>query len=109
MDIDKTFREKAWWESHKNAILNKSWKQHLTEKQLYGQQLPISKTIQIRHAGHCWTNKNELLSIILLWTPSHRCASVGQPTRTYLQQLCMDTGRSLEDLPEAMDRDENPC
>ena len=28
---------------------------------------------------------------------------VGRPTRTYQQQLCTDTGCSLEDLPEAMD------
>ena len=32
--------------------------------------------------------------------------SVGQPARTYIQQLCTDTGCSLENLPEAMnDRD----
>ena len=27
----------------------------------------------------------------------------GQPARTYIQQLCTDTGCSSEDLPEAMD------
>ena len=67
---------------------------------------PISKTIQIwqtRHAGHCWRSKNELISDILLWTPSHGCACVGWPTRIYLQQLCMDTGCCLEDLLEVMD------
>ena len=37
------------------------------------------------------------------WTFSHRRTSVGRPTRTYVQQLCTDTGCSLEDLPEAMD------
>ena len=26
-----------------------------------------------------------------------------EPARTYIQQLCADTGCSLEDLPEAMD------
>ena len=89
------------------AILNKSLKQHLTKQQQYGHQPPISKIIQIRHARHCWRSKDELISDILLWTPSHGCACVGQPTRTYLQQLCMDTGCSIEDLPEAMDdRDE---
>ena len=34
---------------------------------------------------------------------SHGHASVGQPTRTYLQQFCTDTGCSLEDPLEAMD------
>ena len=35
--------------------------------------------------------------------PSYGYASVGQPTRTYLQQLCADTRCSLEDLPGVMD------
>ena len=62
------------------TILNKSWKQHLTEQLLYGHQHPISKTIQIRRtrrAGHCRRSKGELISDILLWTLSHRRASVG--------------------------------
>ena len=90
------------------AILNISWKQHPSKQQLYSHLLPISKTIQIRwtrHARHCWRSKDELISNIL-WTPSHRCASVSRPIRTYLQQLCTDTGCRLEDLPEMMeDRD----
>ena len=31
-----------------------------------------------------------------------RRASVGRPARTYIQQLCEDTGCNPEDLPEAM-------
>ena len=37
------------------------------------------------------------------WIPSHGSASVGWPTRTYLQQHCMDTRYRLEDPPETMD------
>ena len=69
-------------------ILNKSWKQHPTKQQRYDYQLPISKTIQIRqirHAGHCWRNKGELISDVLMWTLSHRQAGAGRPARTYLQ------------------------
>ena len=70
----------------------------------------ISKTIQIlrtRHAGHCWRSKDELISDVLLWTSSHGRATVGQPTRNYLQQLCTDIRCSVSDLPGAMDdRDE---
>ena len=47
------------------AVLNKYWRQHSTNQQLYGHQPPISKTIQIRrtrHAGHCLRSKNELIS-----------------------------------------------
>ena len=76
------------------------------EKELYGHQQPITKTIQVRwtrHVGHCWRSKDELISAILLWTPSHGQAKVGQLTRTDIQQLCADKGCSLEDLPGAMD------
>ena len=75
-----------------------------------GTDLPISKTIQINrtiHGGHCWRSIDKLIGDVFLWTLSHKRACVGRPTRTYLQQLCTDTGCSLEDLPEAMnDRDE---
>ena len=67
------------------TVLNKTWKQHLSKQQLYGHLPPFSKTIQVRrtrHAGHCWRSKNEIISDVLLWTPSHKCASVGRP-RTY--------------------------
>ena len=81
------------------------WRQHPTRLQLYGHLPPITKTIQVRrtrHAGHCWRSKDELISDVLLWTPTHGCASVGRPARTYIQQLCEDTGCNPEDLPEAM-------
>ena len=87
------------------AVLNKSWRQHPTRLQLYGHLPPITKTIQVRrtrHAGHCWRSKDELISDVLLWTPTHGCARVGRPARTYIQQLCEDAGCNPEDLPEAM-------
>ena len=87
------------------AILNKSWRQHPTRRQLYGHLPPITKTIQVRrarHAGHCWRSKDELVSDILLWTPTYGQAKAGRPARTYIQQLCEDTGCNPEDLPEAM-------
>ena len=87
------------------AILNKTWKQYPTKQQLYGRLPPISKTIQIRqtrHEGHYWFSKNELISDVLEWTPLNGCSSVGRSTRSYLQQLCTNTGYSLDDLPEAM-------
>ena len=87
------------------ATLNKSWSQHSTKHQLYGHLPPITKTIQVRrtrHAGHYWRSKDELISDVFQWTPSHERAKAGRPARTYIQKLCADTGRSPEDLPEAM-------
>ena len=87
------------------AILNKSWRQHPTRHQLYGHLPPITKTIQVRrtrHVGHCWRPKDELISDVLLWTPTYGQAKAGQPARTYIQQLCEDTGCNPEDQPKAM-------
>ena len=87
------------------AILNKYWRQHRTRYQLYGHLPPIMKTIQVRwtrHTGHCWRNKDELISDVLLWTPAYVQAKAGRPAQTYIEQLCEDTGCSPEDLPEAM-------
>ena len=88
------------------AILNKSWRQHLTKQQLYIHRPPITKTIKIRrtrHAGHYWRSRNKLKSDVLLWTPSHGRAKAGQSARTYIQQLCANMGCCSEDMPEAMD------
>ena len=87
------------------AILNKSWQQHPTKHQLYGHLPPITKAIKVRRtrrAGHCWRGRDELISDVLLWTPTYGRAKVGRPARTYIQQLCEDTGCSPEDMPEAM-------
>ena len=91
------------------AILNKSWRQHPTRHQLYGHLPPITKIIQvrrIRHVGHCWRSRDELISDILLWTHTYGRAKARRPVRTYIQQLCEDTGCSPEDLPEAMNNRE---
>ena len=102
--LDGNYTRMLW------AIFNKSWRQHPRKHQLYGHLPPITKAIKVRrtrHAGHCWRSRDELISDLLLWTHSYGRVKAGRPARTYLQQLCEDTGCSPEDLPEAMkDRDE---
>ena len=80
------------------AILNKSWRLHPTKHRLYGHLPTTTKIIQVRqtrHAGYCWRSRDELISDVLLWTPTYGRAKAGRPARSYIQQLC-------EDLPEAM-------
>ena len=101
--LDGNYTRMLW------AISNKSWRQHPTKQHLYSHLPPITKTIQIRwtrHAGYCWRSKDELISDILLWTPLHGRAKAGWPARTYIQQLCANTGCSLEDLLEVKDNRE---
>ena len=42
------------------------------------------------------------MSDALLWNPIYCRAKAGRPDRTYIQQLCEDTGCDPEYLPEAM-------
>ena len=99
--------EEARRQLHKNAASNIGQVLAATPHKtpLYGHLTPITKTIQVRrtkHAGHCWRSRDELISDILLWTPTYGRAKAGQPARTYIQQVCEDTGCNPEDLPEAM-------
>ena len=87
------------------AILNRSWQP--TRRQLY--LPPITKTIQARrtrHAGHCWRSKDEIVSDVLLWTPAYGQSKAVRLARTFIQQLCDDTGCNPEDLPKAMNDSE---
>ena len=87
------------------AILNKSWRQHPTRYQLYGHLPPITKTIQVRrtrHAGHCWRSRDELISDVLLGTPTYDRAKAEWLARTYIQQLWEGTGCNPEDMPVAL-------
>ena len=87
------------------SILNKSWRQPPTKQQVYGHLPPITKTIKIRrtrHAGRCWRSKDELKSDVLQSFASRGRARTGRPARTYIQQLCANTGCSPENLPKAM-------
>ena len=73
---------------------------------LHGHLPPISHNFQVRwtrHAGHCWRSKDKFLNDILLWTPTYGFARFGQPAKTYIHQLCANTGCCLEDLPDMMD------
>ena len=48
------------------------------------------------YPGHCWRSKDELISDVLLWTPTYGQVKAGRPARTYIQQLCEDTDVALK-------------
>ena len=107
LDAKKTAGEEARRQLHKNVASNikQVRRQHPTKHQLYGHPSLITKSVQVRrtrHAGHCWRSRDELISNVLIWTPTYGLAKAGRPARTYIQQLCEDTGCSPEDLPEVM-------
>ena len=109
MDPNYTYGEKAWRQSHKNAVSNiKQVPEAAPHKQqLYGHLPSITKTIKVRrtrHAGHCWKSRDELIIDLLLWTTSYGRAKSGRPARTCIQRLYADTACDLEGLLEAMDQ-----
>ena len=60
---------------------------------------PITKTIQVRrtrHLWHCWRSRDELISDLLLWTPSHGRAKTG-PTynsSVLMQNIALKTDQT---------------
>ena len=87
------------------AALNISWKNHPTNKEIYGNIPRLTDTIRyrrLRFAGHIWRNKEELASDLLLWRPTHGRTSVGRPALNYINQLADDIGCLPQELPSLM-------
>ena len=107
LEANKRAGEEAGRQLHKNVESNieQVLAATTTRHRLYGHLPAITKNIQVtrtRHAGHCWRSRDELISDVLLWTPTYGRAKAGRPARTYIQHLCEDTGCSPENLPEVM-------
>ena len=110
MDANKTAGEETRWQLHKNAAVQ-SWTSpgsNTPQDTNCTATCPLSRKLfklgRTRHAGHCWRSRDELIRDVLLWIPTHGRAKAGRPARTYIQQLCEDTGCCPEDLPRADER-----
>ena len=87
------------------TIFNINWRQHVTNKELYGNIPKVSDKIRerrMRFAGHCLRNVKEPVSKLVLWVPTSGHRSRGRPTKTYIDILKRDTGLELDDLKPAM-------
>ena len=55
-----------------HAILNRSWKDHPNNKEIYGNIPDICTLIRhqrLRFSGHCWRSKLDLASDLIIWQP----------------------------------------
>ena len=98
--------EKDWRQIHKTAASFTEQDLETPPHKTAPVRPAITKTIQAtrtRYVGLCQRSKDELISDLLSWTPSHGRAMVGRPARTDIQLFCADTGCSLEDLLGAID------
>ena len=101
LDSNKMLGEKARWELHKVAMC---CFEQILETALYKTAAVRSLTSHLTNQPGkknktCWRSKNEL---VLLWTPTHRNTSVGQPVKTYIHQVCADIRYRLKDLTKAI-------
>ena len=74
------------------VVYNVSWKQHLTNKSLYGKLPKISSVVKYRRlalAGHVYRHE-EPAPKLLLWTPDEQ-RHVGRPAVTSKTLLLEDT------------------
>ena len=66
----------------KALIVN--WRQHMPNKELYGELPQISTTLRerrLKFAGHCKRNTEDPVSKLLLWEPAHGIRKKGQPAK----------------------------
>ena len=105
--MDALYMDTAIWRQlHVNAASNIEQILQTAPHKTASVRPPVTKTIKIRRtrpAGLCWRSRDELISGVLLWTPSQEREKGGRSAWTYIQQLGADTGCSPEDRPKVMD------
>ena len=86
---------------------NVTYRDHLTNVQLYGDLPPVTMKIQqrrMRLAGHCWRHKEEIASGLVLWKPPEGTRKRGRPKTSYVDNLLhdaeMDNTKELATLME---------
>ena len=93
MDVQHGLSQRHWKRELAATPGCISWKQKLTNEELY-QELPpvISKVTdrRLKLAGHCIRHPELSASSLVLWEPTAGKARVGRPTITYIDNLRSD-------------------
>ena len=84
-------------------VKNLSWKRHPSHSQIYGSLPRASSIVRSRRAqfaGHCYRAKSEVISTLLLWSPTQ----TGPKSRklSYPDVIARDTGINKQELGRAM-------
>ena len=90
--------------------LNVSWKNHMTNQELYGDLPKVSEKIaarRLRLAGHCVRHQEEIASNLVLWEPAGGRVNRGRKPTDYIDVIKRDTGlNNIAEIKTAMqDRD----
>ena len=76
-------------------VKNISWRDHLTNNELYGNLPKISVKIRqrrMRLAGHCIRHEDEIANKLVLWQPNDGRVRRGRQKINYIDVLLQDTG-----------------
>ena len=88
------------------VALNVSWKQHMTNKELYGDLPKVTSKIamhRLRLAGHCVRHHEEIASQLVLWNPLHGNPGRGRRKTDFIDVIKRDTSLdNIEDIRQVM-------
>jgi hypothetical protein len=76
-----------------SAVLNISWRQHMSNDELYGELPRASNKIAARRmelAGHCYRHPELATSRLILWEPGHGHRQRGRQRMTYVDVMRRD-------------------
>ena len=87
-------------------VHNVTWKDKITNKELYGDMVKISSIIRRRRlqlAGHSFRDQTSPAHHLVTWSPKHGRKARGRPVQTFLDTLLRDTGLcSVKELESCM-------
>ena len=85
--------------------LDVSWKDHITNKELYGDLPKITTQIskrRLKFAGHCKRSEGKIVSELVTWRPTQGRRSAGRPTKTFVDLLHQDKGFTTHEIEVCM-------
>lgn len=83
-------------------VLNVSWRDHMTNTELYGDLVPLSTVLRRRRlqfAGHCTRALDQPVSKLVFWCPPNGRPKRGRRALTYPELLAKDVGINPAELP----------
>ena len=87
-------------------VLNISWREHITNRELYGELPKLSERIReacLRIADHCMRHPEEETSKVVLWQPARGTTNRGRRHCTFIDNRKKDTGlESVSEIKTAM-------
>ena len=81
--------------------LDVSWKDHITNKELYWDLPKITTQIskrRLQFASHCKRSEDKIVSELVTWRPTQGRRSAGRPTKTFVDLLHQDTGFTTHEI-----------